>query len=402
MTKISPGRMITLGVGWFGTQFFWGFHSGSMPLFLRNFTESKFRISLVLSLAGVAGCIVPPIVGYLSDRSLTRFGRRRPFIFLGILGVFISILGLPHVAAFGLVAAISGSMYFFLRIVETPYLSLLPDITPPEQRSTTSGVMNLLGSVGLITCFIISSGIWDKHPTAVFRTVALTSFGAILAAITLIREPKIAPPKKSAEKVSALKYLNGIASEANALKFFIAQFFWWLGFWMVSTFATLFVAEELKISEGKSFLVLLVFSIVATLAMLPLGILGDRLGRKGILSCMIALWAVSEIVVSLSQNLTQALITVGLTAIPFAAVMGIGYAYLLDLIPRDRTAEFVGFSIISVASAQIIGPLGGGKLIDTFGYRSIFPAAAFFMIVGLIILQFIRPVDKPILLRNEG
>jgi predicted MFS family arabinose efflux permease len=46
-----------------------------MPLFLRNFTKSKFTISLVLSLAGVAGCIVPPIVGYLSDRSLTRFGR---------------------------------------------------------------------------------------------------------------------------------------------------------------------------------------------------------------------------------------------------------------------------------------------------------------------------------------
>jgi MFS family permease len=47
-------------------------------------------------------------------------------------------------------------------------------------------------------------------------------------------------------------------------------------------------------------------------------------------------------------------------------------------------------SIISVAVAQIFGPLIGGKLIDAFGYRAIFPTAAGFMLVGLIILQFVR------------
>ena len=69
--------------------------------------------------------------------------------------------------------------------------------------------------------------------------------------------------------------------------------------------------------------------------------------------------------------------------------MAVGLAYMLDLVPRKRTAEFVGFSVISVAVAQIIGPLIGGKLIDVVGYRSIFPAAAAAMSVGLIILQFI-------------
>ena len=41
--------------------------------------------------------------------------------------------------------------------------------------------------------------------------------------------------------------------------------------------------------------------------------------------------------------------------------------------------------------AQILGPLLGGMLIDAMGYRSIFPAAAMLMIVGLAILQFVRP-----------
>jgi MFS family permease len=71
--------------------------------------------------------------------------------------------------------------------------------------------------------------------------------------------------------------------------------------------------------------------------------------------------------------------------------MGVGFAFMLDLVPEDRTAEFVGFSVISIAVAQILGPLLGGKLIDEMGYRSIFPAAAILMIVGLVILQFVRP-----------
>ena len=82
---------------------------------------------------------------------------------------------------------------------------------------------------------------------------------------------------------------------------------------------------------------------------------------------------------------------VGVSAIPFAGVMGVGLAYMLDLVPRSRTAEFVGFSVISVAVAQILGPLIGGSLIDSLGYRSIFPAGAVSMVVGAITLQFIRP-----------
>jgi MFS family permease len=387
---IAPGRMLTLGVGWFGFEIFWAFHTGPMPLFLRDFTESKFTISLVLSLAGLAGCLVPPVVGYLSDRTATRFGRRRPYIFLGFLGVLLSLLALPRATVFGVVALLSGWMYFALRFAETPYLSLLPDITPPEQRSTASGVMHLLGALGLIGCFMVSSALWDDHPNAVFLLVAGGSFGFVLLAIALIDEgpvERIAPRKAT----SPLHYLRSIAEETSALRFFAAQFSWWLGFWMVSSFSALFVVEELKAPEGDSFLVLAVFSVVATLFMLPLGMLGDRFGRKGVLSTLVTCWAVAQIVIGFSQNLTHALLTVGISAIPFAGVMGVGLAYMLDLVPRNRTAEFVGFSVISVAVAQIIGPLIGGKLIDLVGYRSIFPAAAAAMVVGLILLQFVSP-----------
>jgi len=292
------------------------------------------------------------------------------------------------------VALLAACMYFALRAAETPFLSLLPDVTPPEQRSTASGVMNLVGSLGLIGCFAMNTILWENHPRVVFRVVALAFFGSLLLAIALLKEPA-APAETPRERASPLRYLRSITAETSALRFYTAQFFWWLGFWMVSTFATLFAVEELGAAEGRSFLVLLPFTVVATVFMLPLGMLGDRVGRKAILSGMILAWAVSQVLVGFSQNLGQAVVLVAVSAIPFAAVMGIGFAFMLDLVPGDRTAEFVGFSVISIAVAQILGPLLGGTLIDALGYRSIFPAAAILMIVGFSILLFVQPRPAP-------
>ena len=177
------------------------------------------------------------------------------------------------------------------------------------------------------------------------------------------------------------------------MRFLAAHFFWWLAFWMVSTFVTLFGVEVFQVNEGTSMLAPLTFSVVSTLMVLPLGILGDRFDRKKILSCMIAFWAGVQILMALSQNFVHLLIVQGLSGIPFAAMMGVGYAFYLDLIPEKRTAEFVGIYIISMAAPQIFGPMIGGKLIDTVGYRSIFPIASVFLLVGLVIFQFIRLIN---------
>jgi MFS family permease len=387
--RIGTATMITLGIGWFGAQVFWAFHAGSMPLFLKDFTDSKFTISLVLSLAGVSGLIIPPAAGYLSDRTSTRWGRRSPYILFGALGVMICILMLPGIAALGIVALLSACMYVCFRSAETTFLALLPDITPSEQRSTATGVMNLVGGVGLIACFVVGAVFWDEHPRLVFIIAALGCFIFMSIAVMLIEEPK-ALHESTPAAVGPMAYLRSVAKEVNVLKFLAAQFSWWLAFWMASTFAVLFATQELGVPEGRSFLVPMVFAIVAALFMVPLGLLGDRFNRKSVLSWVLASWMVVQILVAFSQNLTHALLTFSLCAIPYAGIMAVGYAFLFDLIPKERTAEFVGIGLVSMASGQICGPLIGGKVIDTYGYRWLFPCAALFLLIGLVLLQFVR------------
>ncbi len=390
----TSSRAVLLGLGWFGIQVFWAFHGSTLPLFLADLTDSKLRISLILSLAGISGFIVPPVVGYLSDRTGARFGRRTPYIIVGMFGVLLAVLALPRLGSFALVVVVSALMYVFMRVAETPFLSLLPDITPPEQRSTASGIMNLVGSLGLILCFVAGSLIWERSHEAMFALVAVGCFGATATSIVLLREPA-AEVSPSTERINLSAYVQSIVGERNAVSLLTAQFFWWLGFWMISSFLILFVAEELGVDEGQSFFVPVVFSVVATAAMLPMGILGDRFGRKQVLSAMIVVWAVSALTVGFSRTFTQALATVAFSAVPFAAVMAVGYAFFLDLIPAGRTAEFIGISVLTIAGAQFAGPLIGGALIDTFGYRSLFPVAAVFQLIGFSLLQRVRPPTAP-------
>jgi len=109
---------------------------------------------------------------------------------------------------------------------------------------------------------------------------------------------------------------------------------------------------------------------------------------------MLALWAVAHLLMGFAQNITHAVIIAGIGGIPFAAARGVGYAFMLDLIPEERTAEFVGFNYLSQTSSLIVGALVVGILIDSFGYRSIFPAAAAFTVIGLVLIQFVRPKRK--------
>ncbi len=389
LARIGTRTMVILGIGWFGAQVFWAFHAGSMPLFLKGFTDSKFTISLVLSLSGVSGLFVPPLAGYLSDRTSTRWGRRSPYILLGALAAMTCILLLPRAGTFGIAALLSGFMYVAFRSAETTFLALVPDITPSEQRSTATGVMNLVGGFGLIACFLVGWLLWDDHPHLVFVIVALACFGFMSIAMAMIREPR-APTESAPTAVGPMAYLRSVARETNVLKFLAAQFSWWLAFWMASTFAVLFATEELGAPESQSFLVPMVFTIVAALFMVPLGKLGDRFERKRVLTWVLASWAVVQIPVAFSQNLTHALITFSLCAIPYAGIMAVGYAFLFDVIPEKRTAEFVGIGLVSMASGQIVGSVLGGAVIDALGYRWLFPCASLFLLLGLVLLQFVR------------
>ena len=393
--RITTARIAILSVGAMGSGFFWAFQGASLPLFLSNFTDSKLVISIPVSLGGVLACTLPPVVGYLSDRTHTRFGRRSPYILVGAVCLFLSVMGLPHFASLAGVIVVSTLLSLFAYIVEGPYAALLPDITPPEQRSSASGAMHFAYYGAMIVYFIMGAQIWETHPTETFYIVAFAYLGALTFTIALIREPG---PADSSEKVEGqdakqtgvVAYLKSVLRETEAMKFLASIFFLIFGPTMVWYFIALFVVEEFGVSEGNSLGIFLAHSAVTTLLAIPIGAIGDRINRKRLLMWMFIASTALTFLLAFSQNYTQAMIIYGLAGIPSAASLVVGYAFFLDLVPEERVGEFIGLNMITWAAPQAIAPVIAGYMIDTWGYRSMFPVAAAFMIIGLIIFPFIQ------------
>ena len=381
--------MILLGAGNFGMWFIVVFNDASMPLFLEKFAISKFMTGFVIGLPGIAVCTIPPIVGYISDRTRGRFGRRRPYIFSGALVALVCCLALPHAGTYAAVVLAAGAMHFAAAFADTPYLALLGDVAPPHQRSTASGYMQFMGSLGSIVFVAVASQIWDNHPTETIYLVGIVFAASMLTTIAFIKEPKT-PPAGAPQRTNFSKHLKSIFRETNAMKLLAAETFAMAGFLVIYPFLTLFSVDDLGVSEGNSLFVMLANAVSILIFVLPLGMLGDRVGRKPLLSLVFALNAALHFLFFFAQDFTQVLIISGLVGIPIAGMMGIGYAFFLDLIPEGRTAEFVGLFSVAMGIPLFVGPLVGGRLVDMIGYRALFVSGPVFMIVAFIIFQFVR------------
>lgn len=381
--------MILLGTGHFGMWAIFSFNESLMPLFVRNFADSKLKVGFVVGLAGVAITTIPPLVGYISDRTRTRFGRRKPYIFSGALIVLVCWLALPHMPSYAAIALVVGVMQFAAAYTDTPYLALIGDVAPPSQRAMASAYMQFMGMIGGMTYIAVASQLWDRYPDITIYLVGIIFACAMLTTVGFIREPE-APPLEPPKELNPLRYIRSVIKEKNVMILLAAQTVSMVGFMSIYPYITTFSVDKLGVPEGNSLYFLLVNMASMAIFTLPMGMLGDRMSRKTLMSGVYALSALTHFSYAFAQNFTHILLISGLVALPLAGVIVVGYAFLLDLIPEERTAEFVGFSSVSAGIPLFIGPVIGGRIIDMIGYRALFVFGALFIALGFGVFQFVK------------
>ncbi|KAF2014000.1 MFS general substrate transporter [Aaosphaeria arxii CBS 175.79] len=173
LPKLSLGLLIALTCSIGGLQFVWStiFSHGSAYLFSLGITESQS--SLIWAIAPICGAFVQPVVGALADNSRSRWGRRRPFILGGAIGVVISIILLAWIddimrcltailgiqskdtiqttVQVGTIVCIA-LLNLAVQPLQLGLRALIVDVCPSEQQSLASawagrftGISNILG-----------------------------------------------------------------------------------------------------------------------------------------------------------------------------------------------------------------------------------------------------------------
>jgi len=431
MRKLKWWDYITINIYWLGLNI----ASGSLTPIILPFLVAKFVPPEVkgtyLAYVRVAGLavamMIQPMAGLLSDRNTSRWGKRRPFIFVGTVLdlVFLTIIALAK-DYWTLFAGIL-LLQFSSNIAHGALQGLIPDLVPEDQRGRASGVkaiMELLpilivtfvgplvekgylwGAIGFImfsfavtmaitVAFVQEEPLREKptEPLAepLLRLVALT---VIFVTITQISQRLVGwvGGKTGAVGLGILIVgLAGLLAMAGSIiigvyfaarvglgreALFHSGFIWWVinrllflaALGSIQGFAQYFLADVLKVKNPATLTAILmaVVAIFLLPSALVSGWLSDRMGRFKLVlaSCLIS--ALGTFLLLFSPNVPMVMVSGCIIGIGAGIFMATNWALGTDIVPPDKAGLFLGISNLAGAGAGIVGAGIGGPMADFF------------------------------------
>ena len=140
----------------YGASVIYALFNFGMPLYLSTYHLNPSLIGLLANERSFVGAFVQPVVGRLSDRTRTPLGRRRPFFLIGIPLMCLALLGLAFHPPLWAVLGIMAVAAFFLSVAWDPYMAMMADLFPQEQRGRVGGLVGVASGVGTIIFLVIA------------------------------------------------------------------------------------------------------------------------------------------------------------------------------------------------------------------------------------------------------
>ena len=228
--KLDVKKTFLLGLGFFSVSLVWPLYNVYVPIFLRDFLDSQFQINAIMTLDNILAVFMIPFMASLSDRTQTRFGRRMPFLIVGIPLSALAFILLPNYTGFLNLMIIITILNFSMAIFRAPTVALMPDITPAPLRSKANGIINFMGGLGTFIVLMGGSFLYRMNQDLPFMITALLMFIALSFLVKFIKEPKIGETSKEAP-VRLIASIKTIKNDPDSTTGFVllAIFFWFIG-----------------------------------------------------------------------------------------------------------------------------------------------------------------------------
>ena len=257
--NLSFWQLWNLSFGFFGVQIAYALQSANISRIFATLGADPHKLSYFWILPPLMGIIVQPIVGTLSDKTWTRFGRRIPYLFIGAAVAVLVMCLLPNAGSLGM--AVSTAMVFGL--LSLMFLDTSIDMVNEKQKTLAYSIQSFLCNAGSIAGYVFPYfftllGISNQAPLGVIPDSVVYSFyiGAailILCVIYTTAKVKEMPPEEYAEyhslkkadnesKASMLTLLKN--APATFWKVGLVQFFCWFAFMYMWTYTNGTVAAN--------------------------------------------------------------------------------------------------------------------------------------------------------------
>lgn len=148
--RLSFWQIWNMSFGFLGIQFGWGLQMANMSAIYQYLGADEADIAFLWLAAPLTGLIVQPIIGYYSDRTWTRLGRRRPYFLVGAVLASLALIAMPNSPSLWMAAGLLWVLDASVNVSMEPFRAFVGDLLPPEQRKTGFATQSLLIGAGAV------------------------------------------------------------------------------------------------------------------------------------------------------------------------------------------------------------------------------------------------------------
>ena len=388
--RLSLGRIIQMNIGFLGLQFSFGLQQSNMGPIYSYLGAEEATLPLLWLAGPMTGLIVQPLVGALSDRTVSRWGRRTPYFLIGAVLCSLCLFAMPYSRALWMAASMLWVLDAANNITMEPYRAYVGDRLDEAQRPlgflTQSAFTGLAQTLSYLAPSILV--FWGMDANAVdanniphitrvaFVIGAVLSLSTILWSVLRVPELPLTPAERAEMAAVPLSAGGALRDIRDAIRempvpmrqLAVAMFFQWYAmfcYWQYITFAvarsltgtsdaTTAGFRDAALTTGQLGGFYNFIAFVAAFALVPVT---KRFGARNVHAlCLVASGAAMLVIPGVADKawLFAPMLGIG---VGWASMMGNPYVMLTDAIPPARTGIYMGIFNMFIVVPMLIQSL---------------------------------------------
>jgi MFS family permease len=358
-------------------------------------------LSLVAGVGGLLSIVANPFFGRMSDRTTWRWGRRRPWMLIGLLAGSSGILVIALAPDIAVVLAGWCIAQVFFNALLAAEVAVLPDQVPEAQRGLVAGVLGICTPVASVTgTFLVK--LFTGNLLVMFLAPCVVGGFFVLAFAAVLDDRPLARaqrPAWSLGEFASTFYVDPRKTPDFAWAF-ASRFLLVLAYAFLATYQAYYLLDKLGSAEadvpGQIFLGALVQAVLVVVASLAGGRLSDRTGRRKVFVLVASIvYGSALFVLAAAGEINGFLVGMAISGLGFGVYFAVDLALVTQVLPDDDSpAKNLGvFNIagalpftIAPAIAPAVLAVGGGS------YGVLYTVAGLCAVVGAFAILPVRRV----------
>ena len=433
---LKLSTLINISFGFFGVQIAYALQSANISRIFATLGADPHNLSYFWILPPLMGMVVQPLVGYFSDKTWTRLGRRIPYLLFGAAVAVLVMCMLPNSGSFGLTVAAAMtfgliSLMFLdtsINMAMQPFKMMVGDMVNEKQKTQAFSIQSFLCNAGSLVGYLLPImftyiGIKNIAPTGEVPDSVKWAFyvgAAILIACVLytILKVKEYTPQQMAEFREATKEEDkNLAAETGkstsnyGLKVFfqvgVVQFFCWAAFMYMWTYTNCTIADTVWNTHdtasagyqaagnwvGVLFAVQAVGSMVWALA------LPKFKNNKVAYAMSLVIGGIGFVMVPYCTNQYLLFVPYFLIGAAWAAMLAMPFTLVTNAFEGNpRMGTYLGLFNCTICVPQIVAAALGGVTLKALNsvQGNMLILAGVFLVIGALCVFFISEKRKAV------